>query len=176
MITTFTIGAHTFDLPTDCKPVRATQPQLKYICLLAEEIGETLTDDQMAFLDGLLYDETSSIIDQLKSIASEIRQAKKDAERAKYTHLPNEVGTKTLVDGVVTSTVIVNSVYGESYKLTVIVQDAYRVEIFTSAEWASATNNGDIVSIAGTVKEHREWRGAWSTVLSRPSLKSIERK
>lgn len=173
---TITLGHKTYPHRDDARAKQATPPQVAYIKLLATELsphyGE-VTDEQTPAVEGLLYDEASDIIEGLKEVVKFVRQAKADAERQKYTRLPLEEGVKTLVDGVVVQATWVQSDFGGSRMVTIISQDKYRVTMFTTAEWATNTNIGDIISVAGTIKNHREYREAWSTTLSRPSLKSI---
>lgn len=106
-----------------------------------------------------------------------VRRDRRENERALLTRLPYEVGTKTLVDGVITErTWVSHEHWSGSWLVTVISENKYRVVMFTSADWAQDhTIVGCEVSIAGTVKVHSEFRGAWSTTLVRPSLKSIIR-
>lgn len=173
---TITLGHKTYPHRDDARAKQATLPQMDYIKLLATEVSEqygVVTDEQTRVLQGLLYDEASDIIEALKDVVKFVRRVKADAERLKYTRLPLDEGAKTLVDGVVVQATWVQSDFGGSRMITIISQDKYRVTMFTTAEWATNTNIGDIISVAGTVKNHREYREAWSTTLSRPSLKSI---
>jgi hypothetical protein len=173
---TITLGHKTYPHRDESKAKRCTEPQVAYIKLLAEELVDpygAVTDEQLQVVEALLYDEASDIIDGLKETVKLVRTIKADAERQKYTRLPLDVGSKTLVDGVVVQATWSHSDYGVSRMITIVSQDKYRVTMFTTAEWATATNIGDIISVAGTVKNHREYREAWSTTLSRPSLKSI---
>jgi hypothetical protein len=173
---TITLGHKTYPHRDDARAKRGTASQVDYIKMLSTELGEQYgvpTDEQLAILTGLLYDEAHDIINALKETHTIWRRIKADAERRKYTRLPLEVGAKTLVDGVVVQATWAHSDYGMTRMITVVSQDKYRVTMFTTAEWATNTNIGDIISVAGTVKNHREYREAWSTTLSRPSLKSI---
>lgn len=83
------------------------------------------------------------------------------------------VGEKITITGTVARLLPSSQYYGtvEKTSMLVFVEAGRTVAtMFTSASWAFDVEQGDTVTIAGTVKEHSEYRDVKQTVLARPKL------
>ena len=81
------------------------------------------------------------------------------------------VGEKITLAGRVVRLVATESHYGyaPSTSMLVIVEAGTAVaKMFTSAAWAFDVEEGDEVTITGTIKDHEEYQGTKQTVLTRP--------
>lgn len=83
------------------------------------------------------------------------------------------VGEKVTITGTVTRLRPVEGSFGynPTTSMLVIVENGPAiVKMFTTAAWAWDVQQGDEVTIAGTIKAHEEYQGAKQTALVRPKL------
>lgn len=100
-------------------------------------------------------------------------EAEKRNQQRKQFRYAGTKGEKITITGTVTRLMPFSGSYGYTPKTTmlVIVESAdTAAKMFTAANWAWDVNQGDTVSISGTVKDHEEYNGVQQTVLTRPKL------
>src|SRR5690606_6203290 len=77
------------------------------------------------------------------------------------------VGAKVTVTGTVSVATTIEGFYGA--KRLVVLQTPQGVaKAFTQAAWAWDVQQGQEITLSGTVKDHEEWQGVAQTVLLRP--------
>lgn len=105
------------------------------------------------------------------------QQAKAAAQADKVeTAYAGTLGQKLTVTGTVTvcSTVENNFGYHTTYSMLIVIVDGPTVaKMFTAAAWALDVEQGDTITVTGTVKAHEEYQGDKQTVLSRPKLVAV---
>ena len=100
-------------------------------------------------------------------------QAKLDAikaEQAKLHHVEAEIGEQVTLTGIVTMATSFDTAYGRQMVVVVKTDDHQVAKMFTTASWAWGVDFDDVITIAGTVKEHGEYQGIPQTTLTRPKL------
>lgn len=102
------------------------------------------------------------------------RTRKESAERVqRESQYAGTKGEKLTVTGTITRLLPVEGSYGYSPKTSMLVileQASAVVKIFTTAAWAWDVEQGDEITVTGTVKAHEEYHGTKQTVLVRPKL------
>jgi hypothetical protein len=94
------------------------------------------------------------------------------ARRAQIRYAGSK-GEKITVAGTITRLMPFSGSYGYTPKTTMLViveSPEVAAKMFTAASWAWDVNQGDQVTITGTVKDHEEYNGVQQTVLTRPKL------
>lgn len=105
-----------------------------------------------------------------KAMGHELRR-QEQAKQAENTQHVGAKGEKITVTGTVTTLTAIQSQYGytpTTSMLVVVTAGSTVVKMFTSAQWAFDIQQGDEVTVAGTVKDHEEYQGVKQTVLTRP--------
>lgn len=102
-------------------------------------------------------------------------QAEKDAARearaSQSKHLEAEVGQRTEVTGtVVLARRIEGDVYGDKMLIILDCGDGVTVKTFSTSAWVWNVDRGDVVTVKATVKEHGEYKGEKSTMVTRAQL------
>lgn len=101
---------------------------------------------------------------------AEARQRAQEAARSEYA---GTIGEKITLTGTITRLLpVTNTFHGiEVATMLVIVQaDTATAKMFTGAAWAWDVQQGDMVTITGTVKAHEDYHDVKQTVLTRPKL------
>lgn len=93
------------------------------------------------------------------------------AQREGSRHL-GAIGDKLTVTGVVTLAKQIDADYGPSM-LVLVQTEGSVVKFFTGASWVWEVEQGDEVTLVGTVKSHDEYRETKQTMLSRPRLTTL---
>lgn len=94
-------------------------------------------------------------------------EAQKAEQAPRITRYAGEVGQKLTV----TRAIAVEQHFGHypNTSMLIIVEDGPAVaKMFTTAAWAFDVQQGDEVTVTGTVKAHEEYQGDEQTVLTRP--------
>lgn len=94
-------------------------------------------------------------------------EAEERANKRAAAEYTGALGEKVTVTGTVTRLVPIEGDYGTSM-LVVVEGGSTIAKMFTSAAWAWDVEQGDEVTLTGTVKAHEEYQGAKQTVLTRP--------
>lgn len=105
--------------------------------------------------------------------AEYLRRRREHADAAASSRYAGEEGDKIEVTGTVTRLLPIENNYGYNPppKMMVIVSGGPTVAVtFTTAQWAFEVEQGDAITIKGTVSKHEERDGVKQTVLKRPSL------
>lgn len=98
-------------------------------------------------------------------------KAEADTRKRQESRYVGSLGDKITVTGTVTRLKPVTSEFGyrTTTSMLVVVEDGPTIAtMFTAAAWAWDVEQGDTITVAGTVKAHEEYRGARQTVLTRP--------
>lgn len=105
-----------------------------------------------------------------------LRRAEREREEAARKTLPDawigEVDTKVEFTGRVDSAVEHHTDYGYTYLVKVETPDGL-VKMWTKAAAMVELEAGQVVTIAGTVKAHDEYKGRRETTISRPKLVGV---
>lgn len=100
-------------------------------------------------------------------------EAEQRAQQRARIRYAGSKGEKISVTGTITRLMPFSGSYGYTTKtsMLVIVEGSdVAAKMFTAASWAWDVNQGDQVTITGTVKDHEEYNGVQQTVLTRPKL------
>lgn len=93
--------------------------------------------------------------------------AKLAAQDNKINEFLGSVGDKLVTEGVVTKVREISGDYGTSRLIEWLTTEGYTLKTFSTAQFVWGLNEGDAVTITGTVKKHETYSGFKSTVLTR---------
>lgn len=91
----------------------------------------------------------------------------REVQNSSFDFIAGEVGETVEVEGKVAFQKVIDSQYGSSLLMIVRVDFEHEVKMFTTANWAWATNVGDSVRIRGTIKAQDIYEGRKATQLTK---------
>ena len=108
---------------------------------------------------------TNNVDDIIKQIEEEKRTAEQIKQEEKQLYTPvakkvflskhiGDVGDKIEIDVTITQHFWFEGYYGESCCVKMVDDDDNQIVVFTTAKWVDTIENGDKITIAGTVKNH----------------------
>tara|TARA_Y100000593_G_C4294706_1_gene330029 strand:- start:446 stop:1183 length:738 start_codon:yes stop_codon:yes gene_type:complete len=108
---------------------------------------------------------TNNVDDIIKQIEEEKRTAEQTKQDEKKLYTPiakkvflskhiGDVGDKIKIDVTITQHFWFEGYYGESCCVKMVDDDDNQIVVFTTAKWVDTIENGDKVTIVGTVKKH----------------------
>jgi acyl dehydratase len=98
-------------------------------------------------------------------------ESRRREDTARTTRYAGEVGEKLTLTGTITLARAFETQYGYQSSvsnLLIVEADTTVAKMFTSAAWSDDVQVGDTVTLTATVKDHEDYRGVKTTVLTRP--------
>jgi len=107
---------------------------------------------------------------EMEEAAREKARLEREAERAKWSHLNNQIGEKVTVTGTVSVARTIQTQFGESKLIVIETPEKQAVKLFTTAGWCWSIEADEAITVTGTVKSFDEYDGVPQTMLTRPKL------
>lgn len=101
-------------------------------------------------------------------IEREKLEAEAELKRSSWQVLPDAIGEGVIISGEIEYFIDIESSYGWTRLVVILVDETHRVKTFTSANWAFNIKDGERITLAATIKEHDNYGGELSTVVNRP--------
>lgn len=116
---------------------------------------------------------TSAVIAYERMNSTQIREKLKVDHGKPETAYLGAKGDKISITGTVTKALAVDSTFGyytETSILLIVEAGPTVLKTFTKAAWAFDVDQGDIITVTATVKNHEDYQGTKQTVVNRPKL------